>query len=146
MMKGIQTLAFLSLVLLFAGSSFGQIYMDGDSTDWQNEPILINWIDNVDALFPEDVGAAVTDAVDIKHVRAKIVGNVIYVFFRFWGDPAWPNEDTGEHEGTPVTRARGYYHLLLDLDNDVTTGWNTFHYEEHFTTVGYQYFLKSTDM
>ncbi len=33
--------------------------------------------------------------------------------------------------------SRGYYHVLLDIDNDITTGWNTAWYEAHYTPVGY---------
>ncbi len=34
-------------------------------------------------------------------------------------------------------RHRGYYHLMLDLDNDPSTGWNNHYYEGHYTPLGY---------
>jgi hypothetical protein len=111
---------------------------DGDSSDWQDMPIHISWVENPDGLFPEDVGAAVTDRVDIRHVRVHIDDQTLYFFLRMWGGPVWPNEayaDDPEHPG--LTRSRGYYHILVDLDNDPATGFDSRYYEAHETPVGY---------
>ena len=134
-------IACLSLMLFlgFYGSSFAQIVLDGDSTDWVGEPVLATALDNLQDYFPDEIGAAFSDRVDIKQVKAKIVDNVFYFYIKFWGGPVWPNHayeedlETGEH----VVRNRGYYHLMLDLDNDATTGWNSHWYETHYTPVGY---------
>jgi|GEM_PF-672853 len=131
-------LMLLLTLTLLSSTAFTQILLDGDDADWLAEPLLIEAVDNVDGYFPMEVGAAVTDIVDVKEVKAKFVGNVLYFFIRFWGGPAWPNmADQGEYEGVPINRSRGYYHLLLDLDNDITTGWNSHYYEAHYTPVGY---------
>jgi len=133
-------LLLLFFVALISSPAFAQIFLDGDDSDWAAEPTLIEAVDNVDGYFPSDVGAAVTDNVDVKEVKAFINDgeDAIYWFIRVWGGPAWPNKaDQGEYEGTPINRSRGYYDLLLDLDNDPTTGSNTHYYETHYTPVGY---------
>jgi len=128
----------LFCVALIASPALAQIFLDGSDSDWLAEPLLIESVDNVDGFFPSEVGAAVTDNVDIKEVKAKIVGNVCYFFMRVYGGPAWPNKaDQRELNGVPINRSRGYYDLLMDLDNDVTTGANSHYYEAHFTPVGY---------
>lgn len=112
--------------------------MDGDSTDWEAYPVLIDAPDNLDGAFPSEVGAVVTDIVDVKTVKAVVMDNVLYTYFEFWGGPAWPNNAyENDHEGTLYYASRGYYHLLLDIDNDPTTGWVSDWYEAHYTTVGY---------
>ncbi len=138
-MKHLAIVLVLLSMCAFSTAVFADyMIMDGDSSDWAMDPIQIVGEDNVDGLFPAEVGAAITDNVDVKHVRAKIVDNVAYTFIRFQGGPAWPNEaDKGEYEGVPVQRSRGYYHLMLDLDNDPSTGWNSGYYEAHYTPVGY---------
>lgn len=112
--------------------------MDGDSTDWDSLPLLVQKANNEDGVFPAEVGAAVSDIVDIKEMKATFVGNTLFVFRRMWGGPAWPNNAyQNDHGGTIYNESRGSYHVLLDLDNDVTTGWNTAWYEAHYTPVGY---------
>jgi len=134
----LQLAVMFSFLLMLNGVSLAQIFLDGDNSDWTAEPVLVESVDNVDGYFPSEVGAAVTDRVDVKEVKAKIVGNVCYFYMQVWGGPAWPNvADQREHEGTPINRSRGYYDLLLDLDNDVTTGSNSHYYEAHYTPVGY---------
>ena len=130
-------LLLLSLALI-SSPALAQIALDGDDSDWSAEPLLVEAVDNVDGFFPSEVGAAVTDNVDVKEIKAKIVGNVFYFLIRFQGGPVWPNmADQREHEGTPINRSRGYYHLMLDLDNDAATGWDSHYYEAHYTPVGY---------
>ncbi|MEN8193117.1 MAG: T9SS type A sorting domain-containing protein [Bacteroidota bacterium] len=131
---------FIAVTLFFglATTSFGQIFMDGDSTDWEGYPLLVEAPDNVDGMFPPEVGAVVTDVVDIKNIKATVIGNVLFGYLEFWGGPAWPNNAyENDHEGTIYYESRGYYHLLLDIDNDATTGWSTDWYEAHYTPVGY---------
>ncbi|MBN1349963.1 T9SS type A sorting domain-containing protein [candidate division KSB1 bacterium] len=129
----------LLILLVCANVVFAQFALDGDSTDWVNEPILATAIDNLPGLFPAEIGAATSDRVDIKHFRAKIYGNVLYGFIRFQGSPVWPNYayDEVNSQWGHIVRHRGYYHLLLDLDNSHDTGWNSYFYEGHYTPPGY---------
>jgi len=137
MKKTVQFLI-LALFLVSFSTSFAQIHLDGDNADWDAYPVLIDAPDNVDGMFPSEVGALVNDVVDIKTVKATIIGNVLFANIQFWGGPAWPNNAyENDHEGTLYYASRGYYHLLLDIDNDPTTGWSTDWYEAHYTPVGY---------
>ena len=89
-------------------------------------------------MFPPEVGAVVADRVDIKEIKAFIENDKLFFNMKFWGGPAWPNDAyEKDREGTMMLSSRGYYHLLLDIDNDATTGWSTDWYEAHFTPVGY---------
>jgi hypothetical protein len=55
-----------------------------------------------------------------------------------WGGPCWPNDAyQNDHDGTIYPESRGYYHVLLDIDNDAETGWKTSWYEAHYTPLGY---------
>ncbi len=131
------TILFIGLFVL-TSAVFGQIFMDGKETDWENEPVLISAPDNTPGGFPEDVKAAVTDVVDVKEVKAKIMDDVFYTQIKFWGGPAWPNNAYIEdRDGVMSVRHRGYYHMGIDLDNDPTTGAENYYYEAHYTPVGY---------
>ncbi len=132
-------LMLVSMVFLVLGTSSAQIILDGDSTDWQMEPVLVQSVHNVDVSFPAEVKATTTDVVDVKDVKAVVYGSVLYTFMRFWGGPAWPNEVYEEvfDDGNTYKASRGYYHLMLDLDNNITTGWDNRWYEGHYTPVGY---------
>ncbi|MCK5456520.1 MAG: hypothetical protein KAI45_05280, partial [Melioribacteraceae bacterium] len=90
MKKATQLLIAMALVLGLATTSFGQIFMDGDSTDWADYPLLIEAPDNVDGMYPPEVGAVVSDIVDIKYVKATVINNVLFGYMEFWGGPAWP--------------------------------------------------------
>ncbi|NOY77664.1 MAG: hypothetical protein GXO76_07335, partial [Calditrichaeota bacterium] len=82
------------IIMLFLGVSsaaMAQFLMDADSSDWANEPILATALNNQPNYFPSEVGAAVDDRIDIKEIKAKIVGNTFYFFMKFWGGPVWPN-------------------------------------------------------
>ena len=128
----------MALFLVSFSTSFAQIHMDGDNADWAAYPVLIEAPDNVDGMFPSEVGAVVSDRVDIKEIKSVVIGNVLFGYMQFHGGPAWPNDAyENDHEGTLYYASRGYYHLLLDIDNDPTTGWSTDWYEAHFTPVGY---------
>jgi len=116
--------------------------MDGDESDWINDPVLIHDPDNIEGFYPASVGAAVTDIVDIKQIKAKSIGDKVYFFIRFYGSPVWPNyAQKSEFNGVPVYRHRGYYHVIVDLDNDASTGWDTHWYIGHWTPVGYRHSL-----
>ena len=129
---------FMLVVLFSYSNGYSQIFMDGDDTDWVSEPVLFSAPNNEDGVFPAEVGACVSDIVDIKEAKVKVVGNVMFGLIRFWGGPAWPNNAyQNDHGGVIYTESRGYYHFLIDLDNDATTGWNTAWYEAHYTPVGY---------
>jgi Secretion system C-terminal sorting domain len=135
-----KTVQLLLMALLFSSFSlsFGQIMMDGDESDWADVSVAVEAPNNEEGVFPAEVGAIVTDVVDVKEIKTKVIGNVLYGLIRFWGDPAWPNNAyANDHEGTIYNDSRGYYHLFLDLDNDATTGWNLAYYESHYTPVGY---------
>jgi len=129
----------LIMLLGFFGLANAQFVMDGDSTDWVKEPILVTALDNLQDYFPDEVGAAFSDRVNVKQIRAKIYGNAIYFFIRFWGGPVWPNLAYVKEDPTygHIIRNRGYYHLMMDLDNNPTTGWNSHWYEVHYTPLGY---------
>ncbi|MBN1351134.1 hypothetical protein JXJ21_17065 [candidate division KSB1 bacterium] len=114
--------------------TIGPFILDGDSTDWMGEPFCSSAPNNQPNYFPAEVFAIVSDNVDIKHVKAKIIDNKIYFFIRLWDGPAWPNF-CQRSDGRIYNR--GYYHLLVDLDNDPNTGWNTHWHECHLTTLGY---------
>ncbi len=135
-----KTVQFIMVALFFSLSSslFGQMFMDGKDTDWADVPVALEAPDNVDGVFPNEVGAAVKDIVDVKEVKATVVGNSLMYSIRLWGGPAWPNNAyQNDHDGTIYDASRGFYKLLLDLDNDAATGWKSTHYEGHFTTLGY---------
>ncbi|MCB9208829.1 MAG: T9SS type A sorting domain-containing protein [Ignavibacteriales bacterium] len=137
-MKKIVQLMLMALLFSFFTNTFAQIMMDKDDADWADVPILFEAPDNLDGVFPTEVGAVVTDIVDIKEAKVVVVDNVMFGLLRFWGGPAWPNNAyQNDHDGTIYPESRGYYHFLIDVDNDVTTGWKTSWYEAHYTPVGY---------
>jgi hypothetical protein len=138
MKKVLITVTMLGLFLLSTAFA-GDMMMDGDDSDWADVPYAVeNWTDGIEGLYPEEVGAIVTDNVDIKNVKAVVQGNVLYWFLQMHGGPVWPNDAKArEVDGVPITRSRGYYHVLLDLDNNIETGWKTDWYEAHYTTVGF---------
>lgn len=123
-----------------AGDKDDVIVIDGKKGDWNPLPVLTKALNNELDYFPEEVGAAVTDRVDVRYVKAFIDAEKdrLYFYIRFWGGPVWPNYVyQGIYEGQPVARHRGYYHLMLDLDNDPSTGWDNRYYEAHLTPLGY---------
>jgi len=133
-------LSLFAITLLFSigTTSFGQIYMDGDSTDWENYPLLIEAPNNVDDMFPQEVSAVVTDIVDIKSIKAMVIDNTLFGYIEFWGGPVWPNgRYENDTEPPSYYESRGYYRLLLDVDNDYYTGWSTDFFEGRYTPVGY---------
>ncbi len=137
-MKKTVQLLILALFLVSFSTAFGQIYMDGKATDWDAYPVIVEAQDNLDGVFPTEVGAVVSDIVDIKALKGKVIDNVLYGYMEFWGGPVWPNNAyENDRDGTLYYASRGYYHFLLDIDNDATTGWSTDWYEAHYTPLGY---------
>ena len=134
---------FLFVPMLWAGPANAQqcVIMDGDDSDWANDPVLIEAPDNIEGYFPDEIGAAVTDIVDVKEVKAKFVGNRIYFYIRFWGGPVWPNhaQKIVYNQRISKYRNRGYYFILLDLDNDPTTGRDTYEYDWTLTPLAYRH-------
>jgi hypothetical protein len=111
---------------------------DGDSADWADVPMGIRWVNNQDGWYPVEVGAAISDPVNVRNVKVVAHENEMYFFMRVWGAPAWPNNLDAKSQGdSTYYRSRGYFHLLLDVDNNPATGWNTDWYETHYTPVGY---------
>jgi len=68
----------------------------------------------------------------------QLIVSILFGYIEFWEGPVWPN---GRYEGNidPLSyyESRGYYRLLLDIDNDPYTGWNTAFLERHHSPVGY---------
>jgi len=128
----------LYFALFLPYQSFAQIVVDGNDADWQDEPVLISWINKIDSMFPESVCAAVKDYIEIKQVKAKIIDDTLFVLLRMWEGPAWPVEQLATNVGVPMfKRLRGYYTICLDLDDDPTTGWDSGYNWQGYTTVGY---------
>jgi len=125
------------LVSVFAWYGSGlavEIVFDGDDSDWADIPALITDPDDQEGQYPADQAVLWTDIVDVKEVKFFVQGNEAYYLIRFWGAPAWPNAAYPDKpEGA---NSRGYYHILVDLDNDVSTGWDTGWYEGHITNLG----------
>jgi hypothetical protein len=137
----ILSISLFALMAYFGTGWCGNITIDGNSEDWADLPILVEAENNLLDYFPEEVGAAISDRVDVKQVKAfiDVEEDVFYFFIRFWGGPVWPNNAYGPvyYNNNVVVRHRGYYHLMLDLDNDRDTGWNNHWYEGHYTPLGY---------
>ena len=137
MNKTVRILGLAVLVLMIAIPAFAQpITLDGDSSDWVGLPNA-RALNNQDGYFPNDVGAIVNDTVDIKDTRISVNDDKFYAFIRTWAE-IWPNKAKQKvQDGVYTQRSRGYYHILVDLDNDRTTGWDPSYFEAHYTTLGY---------
>ena len=80
-------------LIMLSTATFAQLIMDGDPSDWDAVPYAVeDWVDGTEGLYPEEVGAIVTDNVDVKNVKAVVEGNILYWFIQFHGGPAWPND------------------------------------------------------
>ena len=92
-MKKLPILVMILTFLLLSTAAFAQLFMDGDDSDWAAIPFAVeDWVDGTEGLYPEEVGAIVTDNVDIKSVKATVMGNTFYWYIQFHGGPAWPND------------------------------------------------------
>ena len=133
MKKIVQVFSVLALIVSLTTSLSAQIVVDGDNSDWDSVPVLVSAPDNVEGVVP---GGLFSDRVDVKELKAKIEGNVLYALITFHGGQVWPNEAYYD-DAEAKYRHRGYYHLILDLDNDASTGWDNTWYEGSKTTLGY---------
>jgi hypothetical protein len=88
------------------------IVIDGDFKDWEDIPVIIEDPDDVD----EDNG-------DIKEIRAYSTKDTLYVMLTVYGTAA-PQDDQ-----------RYYYHILVDADNKLNTGFDNSMYEGNDTGV-----------
>ncbi|GEM_PF-5329508 len=137
MNKTVRILGLAILAIMIAVPAFAQpITLDGDSADWMGIPNA-RAFNNPDGFFPAEVGAIVNDTVDIKDTRISVDDGKFYAFIRTWAE-IWPNKAKQMiQDGVYTQRSRGYYHILIDLDNDRTTGWDPSFFEAHYTTLGY---------
>jgi len=111
--------AFYALVLLFLTASIMRvtavevnIVIDGDFKDWEDIPVIIE--------DPDDVGE---DNGDVKEIRAYSTKDTLYVMLTVYGTAA-PGDDQ-----------RYYYHILIDADNKLKTGFDNSMYEGNDTGV-----------
>jgi hypothetical protein len=111
--------AFCALVLLFLTVPIMQttavkvnIVIDGDFKDWEDIPVIIE--------DPDDIGE---DNGDIKEIRAYSTKDTLYVMLTVYGTAA------------PQDNLRYYYHILVDADNKLNTGFDNSMYEGNDTGV-----------
>ena len=131
-MSGNRIIPMLVLLLVFLcglDHAREKIVIDGDAADWAAIPLLISDPNEQKGQFPDRQNVLWSDPVDIREVKFFVEGTDAYWFIRFWGSPAWPNDPEGAN-------SRGHYGILLDLDNDVNSGWNTAFYEGQETSLG----------
>ena len=88
------------------------IAIDGNLDDWKDIPVLIE--------DPDDVGE---DNGDIKEVRIYSTEDTFYAMLTVYGTAA------------PQDALRYYYHILIDADNDLNTGFDNAMYEGNQTGV-----------
>ncbi len=88
------------------------ILIDGSFADWADIPVLIE--------DPDDVGQ---DNGDIKEIRAYSTEDTLYVMLTVYGTAA------------PQDAERYYYHVLIDADNDLNTGFDNAMYEGNETGI-----------
>ncbi len=88
------------------------ILIDGSFADWADIPVLIEDSDDVG----EDNG-------DIKEIRAYSTEDTLYVMLTVYGTAA------------PQDAERYYYHVLIDADNDLNTGFDNAMYEGNETGI-----------
>ena len=111
--------AFYALVLLLLTAPIMQvtavkvnIVIDGDFKDWEDIPVIVE--------DPDDVGE---DNGDIKEIRAYSTKDTLYVMLTVYGTAA------------PQDNLRYYYHILVDADNKLNTGFDNSMYEGNDTGV-----------
>jgi hypothetical protein len=88
------------------------IAIDGDFADWADVPVLIE--------DPDDVAE---DNGDIKEIRIHSTEDTLYAMLTVYGTAA------------PQDNQRYYYHILVDADNDIKTGFDNSMYEGNNTGV-----------
>ena len=88
------------------------IAIDGNLDDWKDIPVLIE--------DPDDVGE---DNGDIKEVRIYSTEDTFYAMLTVYGTAA------------PQDALRYYYHILIDADNNLNSGFDNAMYEGNQTGV-----------
>lgn len=104
------------LISVFCGTVWAglEITIDGNFDDWEDVPILVE--DPQDVQEPNG---------DYKSIRVVAFDKVFYAMETVYGTAAPPLPDN----------QRYYYHLIIDTDNDLNTGFSNSEYEGNDTGV-----------
>jgi len=107
-------IATIIMILAFCGTVWAglEITIDGNFDDWEDIPILVE--DAQDVLEPDG---------DYKSIRVVAFDGVFYAMETVYGEAA------------PADNQRYYYHIIIDTDNDLNTGFNNSEYEGNDTGV-----------
>jgi hypothetical protein len=103
------------ILLLFVVSNVSAatvIIIDGNFDDWKDVPVLIK--------DPDDIAE---DNGDIKEIQAYSTTDTFYAMLTVYGTAA------------PKDNQRYYYHILIDADNNIKTGYDNSIYEGNPTGV-----------
>ncbi len=100
------TVLFLAVPAIQVSFAAIEISIDGNFDDWASVPVLIE--------DPDDVGE---DNGDIKAVRVHSTEDTLFMMLTVYGTAA------------PQDGQRYYYHILIDADNDINTGFDNSMYE-----------------
>jgi len=111
-MKFLLTAAALFVFISMTCISSAEIIIDDNFDDWAKIPILIEDADDI-----EDNDG------DIKSIKIESTQDALYMLMTVYGT-ACPNNDR-----------RYYYHLLVDADNKLDTGFDNSVYEDNKTGV-----------
>jgi hypothetical protein len=103
-------LLFLAAPMMQAIAAEVNIVIDGDFADWADVPVLVE--------DPDDVAE---DNGDIKAIRVHSTEDTFYAMLTVYGTAA------------PQDTQRYYYHILIDADNSIDTGFNNSEYEGNAT-------------
>ena len=112
MKKTVCTMAILGFFILCKFAFAVDITIDGNFDDWQKIPVLIE--------DPDDIG---DDNGDIKSIKVASDESSLYMLMTVYGTAA------------PKNAERYYYHLLVDADNSMKTGFDNSEYEGNKTGV-----------
>ncbi len=102
------------LVFVFCGTVWAglEITIDGNFDDWEDVPILVE--DSQDVQEPNG---------DYKSIRVVAFDKVFYAMETVYGTAAPPDNQ------------RYYYHIIIDTDNNLNTGFSNSEYEGNDTGV-----------
>jgi len=89
-----------------------EITIDGNFDDWADIPVLVE--DEQDVQEPNG---------DYKSIRVVAFDGVFYAMETVYGEAA------------PADNQRYYYHIIIDTDNDLKTGFNNSEYEGNDTDI-----------
>ncbi len=109
-----KSIAAIIMILAFCGTVWAglEITIDGNFDDWEDIPILV-----------EDAQDVLELNGDYKSIRVVAFGNVFYAMETVYGEAA------------PADNQRYYYHIIIDTDNDLNTGFNNSEYEGNDTGI-----------